>query len=217
MVNYRSLTDVVYEYISDQISSGKLKPNASISEAAICKDLEVSRTPVREALMQLSIEGYIERIPRRGFFTRELTEERVCNIYQIIGNLEAMGAVLAVERRQGLDLDGLRDCARQMDQAIAERQYAVYNRLQHRFHEHILQASGNEDLARLVINIKKVFMRQEYIFPITDYDTHALFLEMNKEHWQMIQLIESGDTQALRALFCDLHWNVKYAAYHTYV
>lgn len=216
MVAYQSLKDHVYDYLSAQITSGQLKPNESINEASICAALQISRTPVREALMQLSNEGYIEHIPRRGFFTREMSLERVRNIYEIIGNLEAMGAALAMDHPDLLDLDELHRLAKQMDQVIVEQKYDAYQQLQNQFHNTIIQASNNEDLVRLVANLKKFFMRQEYVYETATYDLHTMFLKMNEEHWHILQLMETGDKETLRAFLRDEHWNIKYAAYHTY-
>jgi DNA-binding GntR family transcriptional regulator len=217
MENYQSLTDIVYNYISDKVTSGKLKPNESINESAICAELNISRTPVREALMKLSNEGFIEYIPRRGFFTQKLSLERVQGIYRIIGNLEALGASLALQHPERLEIDELSRLVDQMDIAIAAHQYADYNRLQFRFHHIILQASGNEDLVRLVNNLKKTFMRQEYQYQSTTYDIHQIVLTMNNEHRQMIGFIQVKDEQSLKTILTERHWNVKYAEYFTYV
>lgn len=217
MIAYRSLKELVYDYLSDQITSGVLKPNESINEASICKALEISRTPVREALMQLSHEGYIEHIPRRGFFTRPLTEARVRNIYEIIGNLEALAAVKAIERSESLDLAALRQIISQMEQAIETRNFVEYQRLQYRFHKMILDASGNDELVQLVEKLKKFFMRQEYIFQSSDLDMQSMFRQMNQEHNHIIDLFEAKDKDSLASFLREEHWNVKYAAYHTYV
>jgi DNA-binding GntR family transcriptional regulator len=125
MNNYRSLKDVVYDYISDQIASGQLKPNESISESAICAALEISRTPVREALMQLSHQGYVEHIPRRGFFTHEPTLERVGHIYQIIGTLKRLAAVRALEQPGRLDLKEMRHLLGEMERVLEERAFVL--------------------------------------------------------------------------------------------
>jgi len=217
MIAYRSLKELVYDYLSEQITSGVLRPNESINEASICKALEISRTPVREALMQLSHEGYIEHIPRRGFFTRALTEERVRNIYEIIGNLEALAAVKAIERSGSLDLAALRQIIDQMEQAIETRHFVEYQHLQYRFHKMILDASGNDELVQLVEKLKKFFMRQEYIFQSSDVDMQTMFRQMNQEHSHIIDLFETRDKDSLASFLREEHWNVKYAAYHTYI
>lgn len=217
MLNYRSLKDLVYDYISDQITSGKLKPNESINEAAICKDLEISRTPVREALMQLSSEGYINHVPRRGFFTRELTLEKVRNIYEILGSLEALAAIRAMERPEYFDLNGLRRLAKEMEQVIKARQYDPYYQLQYQFHDAFIQACGNEDLIRMIVSLKKILMSHEYLRRASDIENQAVFDKMNEEHWHIVTLFEAGDKEALRAFLRDEHWNVKYAEFQTFV
>lgn len=217
MLNYRSLKDIVYDYISDQITSRKLKPNEAINEAAICKDLEISRTPVREALMQLSSEGYIEHVPRRGFFTRELSLERVRNIYEILGSLEALAAVRAVERPGYLDLDVLRRLAEEMEQVIKARQYDPYHHLQYQFHDVFVQACGNEDLIRMIVSLKKILMSHEYLKRASESNNQAVFDKMNEEHWHIVVLFEAGDKEALRTFLRDEHWNVKYAEFQTFV
>ncbi|HNT53218.1 MAG TPA: GntR family transcriptional regulator [Anaerolineaceae bacterium] len=217
MLNYQSLKDLVYDYISEQITTGKLKPNESISENSICTALDVSRTPVREALMQLSNEGYIEHIPRRGFFVRPLTLERVHNIYGIIGSLEALGAVLALDSPKGIDFVGLRHLAQRMDEVITARQYDEYHRLQYQFHECLLQASGNDDLIRLVVNLKKFFMRQDYPNQPAAEDIQTVLHKTNAEHWHIIHLLEAGDRDAVRTFIQDIHWNVIYATLDTFV
>jgi len=217
MNNYPSLKDIVYDYISDQISSGELKPNESINETAICTALEISRTPVREALMQLSSEGYIEHIPRRGFFTRELALERVRHIFEIIGNLEGLAAVLALEHPENIDLDAMRRLAKEMEQVIMARQFEPYHQLQYQFHNQIIQASGNEDLARIIGNLKKILMSHDYLSLSRAEESQGVFDKMNEEHWHILALIEAGDKEALRTILRDEHWNVKYAPFHTFV
>ncbi len=217
MNNYQSLQDIVYNHISEKITSGKLRPNESINERALCEELNISRTPVREALMKLSHEGYIDYIPRRGFFTQALTLERVRDIYTIIGAMEALAASLALKHPERLDFTELNRLVDAMDQAIAAQQYDVYTRLQYQFHHHINQASNNKELVRLISMLKKNFMRQEYLYQSSSYDIHAMLVNMNQEHRQIIALIEARDEQGLKAIIADMHWNAKYAEYFTYV
>ena len=84
MLNYKSLKEHVYEYISNQIRDETLKPGEKINENVICETLKISRTPVREALIQMANDGYIEQIPRRGFVVKSISLERVHNIYEIL-------------------------------------------------------------------------------------------------------------------------------------
>jgi len=95
MNNYLSLTDHVYNYIVDQINSGKLISSNKVNESAISEALKVSRTPVREALIQLSSEGLLENIPRKGFVIKSLTKEEAKETFFIIGSLDGLAAVLS--------------------------------------------------------------------------------------------------------------------------
>ena len=211
MINYRSLTDIVYDYISEQIRTKALKAGEKINENTICDALKISRTPVREALIQLSKEGYIEQIPRRGFLVREVTLERANNIYKIIGVLEALAATDCLEHPDTLDLEVMRQLAHQMDDAIDQKDYDLYYNLQNRFHSTFIQASGNEDLIRILESLKKTFIKQAY----SSSESEELYQEAlhltNEEHWKILKLFEAGEAEALRRFVRDVHWHVKYA------
>lgn len=211
MLNYRSLKDIVYDYISEQIRTKALMPGEKINENTICAALEISRTPVREALIQLSNEGYIEQIPRRGFVVREVSLERANNIYEIIGVLEALATTDCLKHPESLDLELMRDLARQMDLAIDQGDYDLYYHLQNRFHESFIQSSGNEDLIRILASLKKTFIKQSYNATGSEALYKDALRKTNEEHWKMLALFEAGDAAALRRFVRDVHWNVKYA------
>ena len=97
MNRFKTLKDHVYDYISQQILEGNLKPSESINESDISEALSVSRTPVREALIQLSCEGMLENVPRKGFILKGTTEKEAAELYQIIGALDALSATLSYD------------------------------------------------------------------------------------------------------------------------
>ena len=83
MEKYKSLKDHVYDYIARQIMDGTLKPEQKINENVICEELNISRTPVREALIQLASEGVLKNRARKGFVVRALSEEEVAELYGV--------------------------------------------------------------------------------------------------------------------------------------
>ncbi|WP_312095119.1 GntR family transcriptional regulator, partial [Aminipila sp.] len=95
MYKFQSLKDHVYDYIADQILKGNLLPNEKINENKICQELNISRTPVREALIQLSSEGVLENVPRKGFVLRTLNPREAAEIYEVVGLLDGYASVLA--------------------------------------------------------------------------------------------------------------------------
>ena len=111
----------------------------------------------------------------------------------------------------------MRRLAQEMEHVITARQYEPYHDLQYRFHDAFIQASGNEDLIRIIVNLKKILMSHEYLAQSRASDIQAVFDKMNEEHWHIVALFEAGDKEALRAFLRDEHWNVKYASFHTFV
>jgi DNA-binding GntR family transcriptional regulator len=212
MLNYRSLKDHVYDYISSQIRNKTLKPGEKINENIICDNLKISRTPVREALIQLSNEGYIEQIPRRGFVVKEVSLERAHNIYAIIGTLEALAAAECLKQNVAFDLTPMQTLAEQMQTAIALYDFDRYYHLQHDFHQCFIDASYNEDLIRLLESLKKTFIKQSYNGPEKDTTYQEAFYKTNEEHYKILELFENRDSDALRAYITDVHWHIKYAA-----
>ena len=94
MHRFKTLKDHVYDYIAEQILLGKLQPEEKINENAVCKELSISRTPVREALIQLSSEGILDNVPRKGFVVKNMTEKEAQELYTIIGHLDGLSAAL---------------------------------------------------------------------------------------------------------------------------
>ena len=128
-----------------------------------------------------------------------------------------MAAVVVLENSERLDVDAMRRLAKEMEQAIVTRQYELYHDLQYQFHNVFIQASENEDLIRIIANLKKILMSHEYLSRTRADDDRAVFEKMNAEHWHIVALMEAGDKETLRTFLRDEHWNVKYVAFYTYV
>ena len=212
---FRSMKDQVYDYISNEIACGKLAADTEISESALCTALNVSRTPVREALMQLAHNGYIEHIPRRGFFTRSLTQQKAANLLQIIGILEGAAAALAIESGK-LDFHALRSMIADMSQSIQHRDLAAFHAQQATFHATINKASGNDEMVRMIEMNKKYFMHDQYISSQPNDETLTLATQMNAGHEKIVNLLEAKRRDELVSYLIDEHWNPRNAKYHAY-
>ena len=132
---YRSLKDHVYNHIVDLIDGGTLADDHKISEQQICDALGVSRTPVREALIQLAADGYLENVPRKGFYVKRVTEDSAREIVEIIGPLDGRAALLAVGDMTDDDIAQLQFLHGSMQLAIEKGLYKKYDDLQHDFHD----------------------------------------------------------------------------------
>jgi len=85
----KSLKDVAVNYLTKKILTGEYKPNEKINEVQVAKELGISRAPIREGIKELSSQGLVKQIPRKGTYVVELTEKDIKEIYQIRLSLES--------------------------------------------------------------------------------------------------------------------------------
>lgn len=143
------LSDRVKEYIVEAVLSGEFKPGDRIVESSMARDLGVSQAPVREAIRDLVLLGFLETEPYKGTSVRSFTPEELWETYTVRAALESLAARLAathltdddVEKLQGI-LDEMMEAARQQDRDLLVE-------LDNRFHETILKISRNKTLHQL--------------------------------------------------------------------
>lgn len=209
-MNYMSLKDHVYEYISESIKDGSLRPGDKINEQHLSDKLNVSRTPVREALIQLAAEGLLDAEPRRGFRVKPLILEEAKDLYQLIGHLDAMAATLSLADITGEDIDMMKELQAKMKDAIEAQDFERYYRLQIEFHNVYLRKCSNKQLIIMLEQLKLRFIKRGY----SDSDSDRLneiFNETNAQHTKIIELFESRDARALESFLKEKHWSMDYA------
>ena len=209
-MNYMSLKDHVYEYISESIKDGSLRPGDKINEQHLSDKLNVSRTPVREALIQLAAEGLLDAEPRRGFRVKPLILEEAKDLYQLIGHLDAMAATLSLADITGEDIDMMKELQAKMKDAIESQDFERYYRLQIEFHNVYLRKCSNKQLIIMLEQLKLRFIKRGY----SDSDSDRLneiFNETNAQHTKIIELFESRDARALESFLKEKHWSMDYA------
>lgn len=196
MAKYESLKDHVYEYIINKIQNGELLPNQKVNEADICEELGISRTPAREALIQLSSDNLIEYIPRKGFLVKEIDEKMKLDTYQIIGNLEALAAKLAISTLDDNDIMRMKECVEKMDIAIKYYNYSDYAQMQRDFHDIYISKCNNPSLIELLHRLKNSFIRLSYMSEDKDRLFEALTL-VNLQHKDILEALENKDPEAV--------------------
>ncbi len=209
MARYKSLKDHVYEYISRKIQNGELLPNQKLNENEICAELEISRTPAREALIQLSSEDLIEYIPRRGFFVKELDSKKKTDLFTVLAVLDGLAAALAVDYIQEKDIRHLEELIDQIDIAIKYNNHLNYVKHQNEFHDVYLMLSNNETLINTVNSMRFSSVRHVYISDDDAKLTEAL-TQLNSEHKQIVELFKKRDKEGLENLIKKSHWEAKY-------
>ena len=209
MAKYKSLKDHVYEYISRKIQNAELIPNQKLNENDICAELEISRTPAREALIQLASEDLIEYIPRKGFYVKEFDNKRKIDLYTVLAALDGLAATLAVEFIKDSDIMNMEELVEQMGIAIKYKNQAKYIKYQDEFHETYLKLCNNETLMNTVNSMKFSFVRHAYISE-DDEKLFAALGQLNDEHRQIVELFKKRDKDGLEIILKKSHWEAKY-------
>lgn len=134
------------EMIEEQIATGIRRPGARLDEQELAVEFGVSRTPVREALIQLAAAGLIEMRPRRGAIVAEVGPTRLCEMFEVMAELEAMCVRLAARRISEEELRELQEAHRACETARDAQDPDEYYRLNEIFHRRIYAASHNQFL-----------------------------------------------------------------------
>lgn len=207
---YKSLKDHVYDYISEQILEGKLKPNERINETVIAAELSISRTPIREALIQLSCEGILTLSPRKGFVLSELQENEAKELYTVIGGLDGLSASLSCELLDEKDYSLMEYYILSMDSAIQTGNYSVYLDQQNEFHNIYLNKCDNKVLYDTITRLKsKLFTRGQT--NATFEKASAELILCNNEHREILNLFRKKDKTALYEYMTKTHWSTEHA------
>jgi DNA-binding GntR family transcriptional regulator len=212
MSQYLTLKDHVYNYISSKINDGSLKPQDKINEQQISDELEISRTPIREALIQLASEGYLENTARKGFHVRSLDHKKTRELYEIIGLLDGRIAYMTVDLINDSHLKNMRFLADSMASAIEQGLNQKYYELQLEFHNIYTNLYSNQEMINLLNKLKKNFLRKYYFFE-TKSDEKAILKKTNDQHYEIIRLFEEKKKEELEQYVRDIHWADDIAIY----
>lgn len=202
----------IYNFISREISHGMLEYNGRLTEQYITEKLEISRTPVREALFQLAADGILEHTPRKGFRIKKLTQAEVVEIYELIGVLDGKAAGLALPKLTEEDFSNMQFLVDAMDSAIKNKMYTKYNELQLEFHQVYTRKCGNQSLINALDKYKQAFLGVTYK-NIPGAAIQATLYETNEEHKEIVSLLKAKEVIKLRLFIEELHWGGERAKY----
>jgi DNA-binding GntR family transcriptional regulator len=201
-LNIKSLREQVYEYLRNAMNRGGLLPGSSINPSQMSQQLGISKTPLRDALIQLETEGFVTILPRRGVIVNKLSLQDIKNSYEIVGALEAAVIVSVFEELNSSRIAKMKQLNLEMKAAIKRGDFDSYYQQNLRFHNVFLELSGNEALLRLVMPIKQ----RLYDFPRLGYIKEWELNNCN-EHQQFIELIEKDDCNGAASIMRDVHWS----------
>ena len=172
------LRDVVFKKLRKAILTGNLKPGERLMEINLAEKLGVSRTPIREAIRKLELEGLVQMIPRRGAVVTEITEKSMKDVLEVRRALDVLSVELACDRITGEEKEMLRKACQDFEDAtktgnlkeIAEQDVA--------FHDIIVEATRNSKLIQILHNLSEQMFRYRFEY-IKDFEQHD---NLAKEH-----------------------------------
>jgi len=187
----KPLREIIAATIRNYIIEGKIKPGERLLEPNVAKLLGVSRTPLREAFLQLESEGFLKFNPRKGALVTETSLEDAEETYEIKGALETLAASLASSNITNQQIDELIIINKRME-SIAnskKKDYKSFLELNSIFHQKIYELCGNEKLKKTIKTLRNQTLRYNYIFL-------SLLSHLNEsvnEHYEIIQALKKGN------------------------
>ncbi|WP_045016122.1 GntR family transcriptional regulator [Agrobacterium arsenijevicii] len=198
----KSLTEQAYAILRERVIVGELAPGVDVSEPELAEQLQMSKTPVREALARLCVEGLMEAFPRRGYRVTPVTLKDMNDLFAIRGALEGTAAALAAQNLTETELetlDGLADTTYIVGENVSTKTFVASNE---RFHSAIASGSGNPRLHSLVMTHLEECARLFYmgtrvrdINPETTNDHHRIvaFLRQRDSEKARLAMIEHNE------------------------
>jgi DNA-binding GntR family transcriptional regulator len=189
MKSYKSKKDLVVEVIREAILSGELEPGARLLQDDLAERLQVSSTPVREALRQLETEGILQSSPNRGVRVAEVDLRAVHEIYLIRADLESLATRHAVPNLRPADLRRLRALLAETEDAIQRGELKALRRLNYELHSIIYEAAGLPELLKIINSLWTKFPWDTLnVLPNRASNSAA-------EHTHLIHALEDGDAE----------------------
>lgn len=191
-----SLRGRVFNYIRDGILEGRYKENEELRENNIAKELGVSRTPVREALRQLELEGLVSIIPNKGAHVTGISEKDVKDIYMIRSYLEGLCARMACENITNDVLEALEEVVYLSEFHAKKGHYEQVVELDNKFHECIYNASESKILKHMLSDCHRYVKRARR----SSLSTGGRAEQSNTEHMAILEAFRQKDAKKAEML-----------------
>lgn len=153
--SYKPLRELVCENIRQAIIDGTFSPGERLMEIQLADEMGVSRTPVREAIRKLELEGFVVMIPRRGTYVADISIKDITEIYEIRTCLDVLAAGLAAERITSEELETLNGYLIDIGQHVANNDMNKIVEADTAFHDVLYTASRNERLRSIINNLRE--------------------------------------------------------------
>lgn len=196
MDEYLPLRDVVFNTLRQAILKGELKPGERLMEMALAERLGVSRTPIREAMRKLELEGLVVMIPRRGAQVANITEQDLNDVLEVRIALENMAIEKACRRMTEEQLGMLWMAAEEFERDMQDGNLVKMAEADVAFHEILYEASGNKRLIQVLNNLREQIYRYRVEY-LKEEETRQ---QLVREHQELFRAIRERDVERARRI-----------------
>ena len=185
------LRDVVFKTLRQAILTGELKPGERLMEIHLANKLGVSRTPIREAIRQLELEGLVIMVPRKGAQVASITEKSLTDVLEVRLALEKLAVELACKRISYEQKEILKEKMLEFEQLAGTDDASLIARADVAFHDAIFESTGNMRLGQMVNNLAEQMYRYRFEY-IKDRSGHE---KLVSEHRLIYDAIIRADIE----------------------
>ncbi|MFC1926647.1 GntR family transcriptional regulator, partial [Chloroflexota bacterium] len=181
--------ETIVEKLREDIVSGRLRPNERLIETDIALKMDISRTPVREALKLLETQGYLSKLPNGGLIVTDHSPSQIRNLYEVREALETVALRLACQRATEEEIRRAEELHARILDAVGERDINQFIELNSAFHSQLLSACGNAQLLSLL----QTFRDQYFDRRLVRVFSASEWRNMPKQHQKLLDAVRQRD------------------------
>ena len=198
MNEYLPLRDVVFNTLRQAILRGELKPGERLMEIQLANKLGVSRTPIREAIRKLELEGLVLMIPRRGAEVAEITEQNLRDVLEVREALEELSVKLACEHATQAQIEEMKQAAQVFKESLSGDDVTRIAEADVAFHDAINMATDNQKLIQILNNLREQMFR----YRVEYLKNNEVYEQLLEEHEFLIQAVIKHDKAQAKDIIC---------------
>ncbi|ABR50674.1 transcriptional regulator, GntR family [Alkaliphilus metalliredigens QYMF] len=189
--NYKPLREIVFEHLRESILEGKLEPGQRLMEIQLAEQLGVSRTPVRESMRKLELEGLIIMVPRKGAYVADVSTKDISDVLEVRTVMEGLAASLSAQRMTDEELDELEMISYQFKKCYERNDIEGMIEKDVAFHERIFASTRNEKLIQIAQGLREQVHRFRVRY-ISEYNNSK---ELVVEHQAILECIAARNSE----------------------
>jgi DNA-binding GntR family transcriptional regulator len=196
VIEKKTLHEEIANNLRELIMSGELQEGDKIKEDELCSSMGISKTPLREALRVLSVEGLIKLVPNRGSFVSTPTFEEIREMFDVMSVLEGICARAAAEKMSAKDLAALEKLHDRLENNFKRRAQREYIRINNQFHSFVQELAGNRTLNQIVNGLRQKIL----IYRYQSLNLPERFEQSIQEHRDLIEAFRKKDPKKVETL-----------------